>query len=363
MVHEYTVVSNKKITPTIQLLTLELADGANPLLYQPGQYAAIGMRDKLRPTVMRCFSITTPPTNQRYLQFSMRVQGKFTSATGRLKPGDEVGVRGPFGGFVFDQHHHEDIVLFAGGIGIAPFISMIRYATECSLANKIHLIYSIRNQNDVAFWQELEELKQKNPNLTVTYVVAEGSIEKMKNSPVIIGRVDTSNVSQLKLDYRKQTFFICGPPAYMKAMNGLLLQHGVSSRRILTEAFSQGSHKQTGKLRSWPFNMYALTGLALVVGGFYVVASDLFQTLPKLKEQASANTSSLNSSGASSKNVTSVDPQIDTSLNQNPIVQNQTGSTSTNATQTPNQTTTTTPTVSPTPTTTQPTTPPQTAVS
>lgn len=363
MVHKYIVKDNKKITPSVQLLTLKLADGEDPLLYQPGQYAAIGMRDRMRPTVMRCFSITTSPTNQQYLQFSMRVQGKFTSAVNRLKPGDETAVRGPFGGFVFNQNLHQDAVFFAGGIGIAPFISMLRYATECRLTNKLHLVYSVRNQDDVAFYKELEQLQSQNPHLTITYVVAEGPTNHMVGSRVMTGRVDSSNINQLKLDYNEQTFFICGPPPYMKAMDSLLRQHGASSSQIMTEAFSQGSHKQTGKIRSWPFNMYALSGVALLVGGFYIVASDLYKTLPKLQEQARLNTAQQENSGSNSSSVTTLAPQVDTNLNQDTIVQDQTSSNTQSSSSSSASTQTTAPTVTPSPTVTSPSTPTQTAVS
>lgn len=354
--HEYLVVQNVLITPTIRLLTLQLAEGATPVLYQPGQYAAIGMKDKLRPTVMRCFSITTSPTNQQYLQFSMRVGGKFTGALKRLKVGSRVAVRGPFGGFVFDQDKHLDVVLFAGGIGIAPFVSMARYATELGLENKIHLVYSCRDESELAFLSELKKLEEANKNLKVSFVVSGGPVEKLDPSKTLVGMVDKENLEKLKLNYRSQTFFICGPPAYMKAISSLLRAHKVPRRRILTEAFSQGSHKQTGKLRSWPFNMYALSGAALLISGFYIVATDLYKTIPALETKPTAS-GSTSTSTTTQGSINELRPTVSTNINQDPIVKNQTSTGSNSTTQSPTTTTT------PSPTTTTPTAPPRTTVS
>ncbi len=332
--YRYNVVKNQLITPSIRLLTLRCTDCAQPMLYWPGQYAAIGLKDKKRPTVMRCFSITSSPNDQQVLQFSMRVKGRFTSAIGRLKESDSVLIRGPFGGFVFDPGVHQDSVFFAGGIGIAPFISMVRYASSLKLSNRLHLIYSCRDYKDVAFFDELKKLESRNPNLKVTYVI--GSIDKNlppADGSVINGRLDQSTLELLGLNLQEQIFFVCGPPGYMKSVIDLLNKNGVPKRRVLSEAFSQSSSRQTGKLISWPFNMYALTGVALMVVGFSIVASDLYKTLPKLQQKANLTSSSSNnvlpgSYGSITDSVNSSPPQINTNTSQSPKIVNSSGGTS-----------------------------------
>ncbi len=322
------------------------------MLYQPGQYAAIGLRDRARPTVMRCFSVTTSPTNQQVLQFSMRIKGKFTSALERLKPGDKVVVRGPFGGFVFVPMIHQDVVLMAGGIGVAPFISMLRYAQDLNLPNKMHLIYSCRDQSEMAFKDELQSIARKNPNIRVTFIMGDGNVTGLSNQ-ALSGYADAQNLSTLNLNYLSQTFFVCGPPPYMNAVIALLHKNGASEGQVLSEAFSQSSKRQTGKLRSWPFNMYALTGAALLVSGFFITVGDLYKTLPKLVQSASTTRSVANStlpgSGNDiSSNVNAVNPQIDTNTSQAPTTSSSNQSTS-RSTQSPRTSTTTT--VAPSPTT------------
>lgn len=364
--HQYQVLDNQLLTDTTRLLTLECKDDQTPLLFQPGQYAAIGLRDKLRPTVMRCFSITSSPTNQQILQFSMRVKGRYTSALQRLKKGDKIAVRGPFGGFVFNQHIHDDVVFFAGGIGIAPFISMIRYASELHLQTPIHLIYSCKNQDDIPFIKELVDLQRQNSHLKVSYVIGEGPSTRLVGAKVINGKIDNDNISKLNLNYTRQTFFVCGPPPYMNAIFKLLKENGAPSSKVLSEAFSQSSRHQTGKLKSWPFNIYALSGLALFATGFFVVASDLYKTLPKLeaavKPTNTSNKNVISSNGNVNGSVNKVPPTVSTNINQKDIIKNQPSSSSGSSTTTPSYTAPPTATVKPTPTQ-KPTSPPTTKVS
>src|SRR5665811_676119 len=254
--YRYEVAENKLLTPTVRQLTLACPTESEPLLHQPGQYATISLRDSMRPTTIRCFSIASSPTDQRTLQFSMRVKGRYTSALKRLQPGDSIAVRGPYGGFVFNQYLHTDLVMFAGGIGIAPFISMTRYATDLKLENRLHLIYSCRNQDDIAFFEVLKKLEHANPNLTVTYVIGAGETNKLIGLNTMVGMVDDQMIKKLGLNFKTQTFMTCGPPPYMKSIIGMLIHQGVPKNRILSEAFSQSSSHQTGKLISWPLNMY-----------------------------------------------------------------------------------------------------------
>ena len=139
--HVYKLVRNEKISPSTQLITLVNDEPGRPFGFQPGQYAAISFKHNGKPTPARCFSIVSSPTDQETLQFSLRVNGHFTRAVQDIKPGDIVKVFGPFGGFMLNTAHDKDVVMLAGGIGITPFISMIRYVSRLETDNKVSLLY------------------------------------------------------------------------------------------------------------------------------------------------------------------------------------------------------------------------------
>jgi ferredoxin-NADP reductase len=342
--YKYVVENNSKLSQTTNLLTLRHIKKGSPLLFQPGQYAAIGFKSNFRPTSVRCFSIASSPTDQDKLQFSFRIKGKYTSALRNVKAGDEVFVRGPYGGFVMDSHYDNDVVFFAGGIGIAPFMGMIEYVTTLQLKNNIHLVYSCQTQEDIPFLEKLKDLTAKTANLTVTYIMSDENVNLLAGQRVAVGRVDSQMLDRLNLNFESQKFFICGPPPYMKALTGLLTGRGVASDMIITEAFGQGSNRQSGAIRSWPFNIYALTTLGIIIGGFVIMSMDLAKTIPKLENTGvitpSGTTDIIKTNGKNQKSaINSVGPLVDTNLKQPVIIKTPTVTQSTPTTQQPTTTT------------------------
>ena len=281
--HRYRVMSCEQATPTTLLLTLEKdPDDTRPISFHPGQYAAISTH-RGRPSVARCFSIVSSPTDDTRLQFSMRTAGKYTTRLKRLQPGDEVDVRGPFGGFVIDPMRDTQAVLLAGGIGITPFMSMLRYARDTNSTTPMALFYGVASQDDVPFLDELKQLAKTNPHLQITVVVAQGETDKIAPLSVKTGFVSADLIREQATPSPDATYFLCGPPPFMNALLKSLRASGVNNDRLITEAFSQGPHRQTGRVASWPQNMYVMTGLGLALGTLVVAVSDVFKTLPKVQ--------------------------------------------------------------------------------
>lgn len=282
--HRYVVSSVEQITPSTALLSLKKhSDESRLFAFEPGQYAAISFTRNGKPSVARCFSIVTSPTEQGVLQFAMRTRGSYTSTVAQLSEGVEVYIRGPFGGFVFDSKRDERAVMIAGGIGITPFMSMLNYASALQLKNDIRLVYSVANVDDIPFYQRLLELQGSNPNSKVEFVVAEGDLSGLvkDEQSVTTGRISEAVLRPYTTHANEATYFICGPPPFMAAVVGQLQALGVHKSSIMTEAFSQGPSHQTGRLRSWPQNMYLLGGLGMAAGSLGIMVSDIIKNLPQ----------------------------------------------------------------------------------
>ena len=131
--HKYFVESTESLTPSTLLLTLKKDEFSKPLLFQPGQYAAISYKKGRRQSVTRCFSIVSSPHDGNHIQFAMRTKGHYTKSLTKLLPGEEVTLRGPFGAFVVNPLRDQRIVMLAGGIGITPIISMLKYLDRKSV--------------------------------------------------------------------------------------------------------------------------------------------------------------------------------------------------------------------------------------
>lgn len=280
--HNYTVIKNQQLTPSTILVTLRRDSDSHLFAFQAGQYAALSLTTKRgRPTPARCFSIVSSPTEPDVLQFSTRPRGHFTKAMSRLTDGRPVRVMGPFGHFVLDTERDDQLVFIAGGIGITPFISMIRFATVTSKSQKITLIYSNQSQTDVPFAEELQQLEKQNPNLTVIFVIGSGPTTNFRSRFVPHGRV-TPQVLEAAVSgiFDNKSYYVCGPPLFMNAMVKTLLTKGAKEDRVMTEAFSQGSKQKTDKLRIFPLNIYILGSLGVLMSSFIVMILDLLKTLP-----------------------------------------------------------------------------------
>ena len=167
----YTVRSTEHLTPSILKLTLALENpNQKPLAFLPGQYASISFKHKGRPSSYRCFSIASSPTKQGHIEFGIRVMGKFTHALENILPGDEVQVMGPFGNFVLHPDVPGNLIFCAGGIGITPFMSMLRYINDLKLDNKVTLLLSSRNSKEIPYLEELS-VDLYEPNLFKQYKI------------------------------------------------------------------------------------------------------------------------------------------------------------------------------------------------
>lgn len=290
--HKYIVKSADMVTDTTLLLNLEQKPGKSRFAYQPGQYAAISFYHKGRPTPARCFSIVSSPTDPGKLQFSMRTRGHFTRSASKLKPGELVKVRGPYGGFVLDIADSDDVVFLAGGIGVTPFMSMVSYATSIKSPTKITMFYSCQTQDDIPFLNELRHYQQQNPNLKVIFVIGTGATDRLEGLSVVSGRLSIDMIdAAFDKNLNNRAFYICGSPPYMNTIAKSLRLKGVSKNNIITEAFAQGSHPQTGRVQSWPYNIYVLGAASLVIGSLIVTISDMIKMLPPQALLNSANLS------------------------------------------------------------------------
>ncbi len=278
----YVVEQSTHQTPSILSLHLKKVEGEGLFSYQPGQYATVSFRRGWRSSAVRCFSIASAPTDQSRLEFGIRVGGKFTHALGRLNPGDYVDVSGPFGNFVLDPAFDADIVFCAGGIGITPFLSMMRYATALQQPTKITLLFGVLTEDDIPYVDELRTLAHTNPHLTIILIVDSGSIEHI--TPPLQAKTGRLTKELLNALFPEriidQTYFICGPPPFMKGLSATLVSQGVPQSNIITEAFSQGPHRQTGRSRNWPTNIYVLGALGALASTVFVAASDMLKSIP-----------------------------------------------------------------------------------
>ena len=180
------------------------------------------------------FTISSSPTEREFIEFTKKLTGhRFSNALDVLKAGDRVKIAGPYGNFTF-QGEFEKIGMLSGGIGITPLRSMCRYCTDRRLGTKITLLYGNHTEEDIVFRKELEEMQEQNKNLKVVFTVSEAS----ESWTGYTGRINAEMIVKEIPDYKERTFYICGPPAMVEAMENLLKDLNVPQEEIKKENFS-----------------------------------------------------------------------------------------------------------------------------
>jgi ferredoxin-NADP reductase len=112
---------------------------------------------------------------------------------------------------------------------------MCRYAVDKSLGKDLILIYANRSINDIVFRADFEQMQQRYPELKVTHVLCEPA-EGFRCS---IGNIDTRLIRQEVPDYAARKFYLCGPPAMVEAMKGILSRDlSMPKENIITESFT-----------------------------------------------------------------------------------------------------------------------------
>jgi glycine betaine catabolism B len=232
-------------TPDIK--TFRLADpggGPLPFTYFPGQYATLTVEPDGKP-VKRSYTIASSPTKGDCLEITVKRE-EFGLVSrylhDHIREGDELPITAPSGYFTFTGKESDSIVLIAGGVGLTPMMSVVRYLTDRGWPSDIYLLYSCRTSRDFIFREELEYLQRRHPNLHVlaTMTRAEGTVWMG-----LRGHFNRDLIALSVPGIASRRVHLCGPPAMMDAVRQVLEELGVPKEQIKTEAF--GTAKRAPK--------------------------------------------------------------------------------------------------------------------
>ncbi len=207
-----------------------------PFTYFPGQFLTLSAEIDGK-VVRRSYTIASSPTQNHYAAITVKREehGVFSRFLhDRVQEGDTLEVSAPNGKLTFTGEEHDSIVLIAGGVGITPMMSVIRYLTDIGWHREIFLLFSCRTTSDFMFREELEQLQQRHANLNVYASMTrnDGAIWMG-----LKGRFTKEIIEHLVPGLAKRRVHLCGPPPMMAAVSEMLTAVGVDSGQIHTEAF------------------------------------------------------------------------------------------------------------------------------
>lgn len=207
--------------------------------FRPGQYLDVTLIDPVETGPegnIRSFSIASTPKEDRLVVVTRMRDSAFKRVLQATPLGGEVELEGPFGDFTLHHNTQRPAVLLAGGIGITPFLSMIRHATRQKSALLLYLFYSNRRPEDTAFLGTLQELEAENTNLHFipTMTVMDNSHQEWAGET---GCIDGKMLNRYLPQFRGSIYYVSGPPSMIAAMRQVLTTVRVDQDDIISEDF------------------------------------------------------------------------------------------------------------------------------
>jgi ferredoxin-NADP reductase len=197
--------------------------------FKPGQAVTLLLTDPPPEanSGQRIFSLVSAPFEAELaVATRMREGSAFKRALKSLPPGAKLELKGPRGVMTLHEDRSRAAVFIAGGIGVTPFMSMLRQAAHDRLERALLLLCSNRRQEDTPFLAELQGLERQG-----------GSFRLLARMTEQDGFVDEAAIKRFVGDAPAPIYYLAGPPAMVEAMKKLLRGAGVSDADVRSEQF------------------------------------------------------------------------------------------------------------------------------
>lgn len=223
---EARITSITPLTKTEKLFEFRLVEERirNAFHHEPGQFVELSIFGVGEAPI----SISSSPSKSGFIELCVRRAGEFTQRLHEMQCGDIVGLRGPYGRpFPFDDMRGHDILLVAGGLGIAPLRSLINNIhDERSDFGNVTIIYGSKNPGEVMFRDQFEMWRhRKDFDL---YLTVDNPDESWDGE---VGLV-TAPFAQLEVDPDNTYGAICGPPVMYRFVVEEMRKKGIPYDRI-----------------------------------------------------------------------------------------------------------------------------------
>lgn len=226
---EGTLIAKKKLAPDISLFTIQINN--NDLSFIPGQFMMLSLTPDRG--LARAFSICSDPEKKNEIEVCMKIMpdGVLSGKLEQAPLSSKLYLKGPFGTFTLKPTTKE-IVLIAGGTGIAPLRSMLYALLEQKGNNKIWLFYRFKTPEEYLFKEEWEALVQQHENFKLIPSVSNHDPSWNHETD----RIQNIITKYIK-DPTKVECYICGPPSMVKDTLEALPKLGFAPESLHKEAW------------------------------------------------------------------------------------------------------------------------------
>lgn len=180
--------------------------------FTPGMWVMLHFPDD--PGTSRAYSMSSSPLEKGYIEVTVGRAGEFTERLFSLAPGAALGLRGPYGKWLF-RDDIKEAAFVSGGTGVSPFRSMVRYALGKGLPTRMSLFHCMDHTGEVLFAAELEEFRRKGVRVALP-PAAPAAEDLERDLPA----------------FRETHFFLCGPNRLVSSLSEGLSARGIPKAQI-----------------------------------------------------------------------------------------------------------------------------------
>jgi ferredoxin-NADP reductase len=220
-------------TPRVKTLAFDVPGWPG---HRAGQHVDVRLTAEDGYQAQRSYSIASAPDGARVELTVERLDNGEVSPylTDELRPGDQIELRGPVGGyFVWEPSHGGPLLLVAGGSGVVPLMAMIRARDAAASDAETRLLLSSRGWDDVIYRDELERLR--GDGLSVVHTLTRSQPPGWRG---YARRVDAKMLAEVgSSPAEKPRAYVCGPTPFVEAAAEALVQLGHEPQSVKTERF------------------------------------------------------------------------------------------------------------------------------
>lgn len=226
LIHSATIVEKIREAEGIDTYRLRFVDEQvrRSFRFQAGQFNMVYLLGVGEVAI----SIVSDPDEPEFLDHTIRVVGRVTKAIAHLKPGDVLGIRGPFGqGWPLDEAQGKDVLIVTGGLGCAPVVGAIEYIfRRRNQYGAMKILHGVKTPHDLLYRERFDAWR-RHPDTEVLLT----SDQPDKTWRYHIGVV-TELFEQVSIDPAKSMVLMCGPEIMMRLGVPILMRRGIPATAI-----------------------------------------------------------------------------------------------------------------------------------
>lgn len=244
----YRVIEKNAESALITSFVLVAADGVSQLHFRPGQFLVVRLDLGDGVTTLRNYSLSGDPADPARLRISVKREPApfdrpdLPAGLGshylhdQVQVGDSLEIAGPAGSFVLDEDSPRPVLLFSGGVGLTPMLSMLHRLSRDS-SRPVYFVHACENGAVHGFRDEVLALADRRPGITPHFCYRNPTAEDLTHSACHSQGLISRETLQQLLPLDDYDVYLCGPRPFMQANWRLLRSLGIAAQRIHYEFF------------------------------------------------------------------------------------------------------------------------------